>query len=189
MNKRELSLIAEVVTKAVLKHLSVYVRKIVREELEIRGNLIQEEVVERQPQKIDRKKSRALASQIFGNEFREIIESTKPNIKVPVNTGNRLLDEIITNAPREEELVTPRISIPKKDPIQIEQLYENNIKGVPVEVAENIDFSAFMDKMNEIRSEPIAVPASHRGVFKVDKNDIVESQKIGPTKIIKQYKA
>jgi len=187
MTNKELNLITEAVTKAILKHLSVYVRKIVREELEISGSLIQEEVVEQQPKKIDRKRSQALASKIFGNEFKEIIESTKPNIKIK-STGNQLLDEMIMTAPREEELITQKVKVPKQQPIPIEKLYENNVKGIPVDIAENLDFSGFLDKMDEMKGTPPPM-GMQRGIYNIDKNDIVQEQKIGDVKIVKSYKA
>jgi len=192
MTRKDFELIAEVivpaVTKAVMKNLSVYVRRIVREELEIQGSLIQEQVEERPVKKQARKRVSAADSQLFGDTFRDIVESSKQKVKMPT-TGNRMLDEIIETTPTEDQLINrQRVVIPKSEPINIEELYLNGIKAVKPEVAENIDYSAFLEKMDEIKGTP---PPSNapRGIFKVDKSDILQEQRVGPTRIEKTYKA
>ncbi len=190
MTKKEIILISEVVTKAVLKSLSVYVRKIIREELEIRGTVIQEEeqVVKQPIRKTI--KQRPKSSELFSDTFREIIEGSRSNIKFP-STGNNLLDEMIMTAPKEERLVEQVVRIPKGKPIPIEELYLNDIKKVTPAMAENLDYTEFFNKMDESKGSPppMVNVGNTRALYTKDESSIVEHQKTGEVKVVKSYRA
>jgi hypothetical protein len=196
MDKRT-QLITEAITKAVISTLPLLIRKIVREEIELelikRGTVISENVKAKVNNKV-KNKSRNIATvkELYEGSF----ENVYKKVELP-STGNRLLDEAINDAPSEDELIrktTRSQEISNEKPIPIEDIYLNDIKKVSANLAENIDYSAFVDMMDKNRTMDegtasiMGAGMNKKALFVKDPNSIVEEQRVGQSKVEKEYK-
>ena len=194
MNKREMSLIAEVVTKLVLESIVPIIKKVAREEYKI---LAEQQSLTKPIKKVQRS---FIDKSTYQNDFKEILEATRPKINLP-STGSKLLDDILTSAPTEEQLMQEtEISQTKSTKqynttIPIEELYLNNVKNVTAELAENVDYSAFIKRMDNIKNNSggfsLLPPdiSSPTALYNKDKNSILQEQKIGQAKVERTFKA
>lgn len=200
MNKKEYLFLTENITKAVIMSIPVMIRKIVREEIELYNSSNNEQILENKKQVIKNRVVRKLdkgstLKEIYGVDPVEAREDIRPKVRMP-STGNRALDDLIGNGPTEDDLIRESqrpITVPQGKPIPVEELYLNDIKNISSQVAENVDYSAFLESMDRASGDKTMAPAAPfnaTSYYQKDPNSIIENQKVlGPANIVKQYKA
>lgn len=205
MTNKELNIVVTSVVKAIGSQIPVLVRRIVREELELNNSMGKSFVSEQtsftpkrqQPQKqVKRKVTENDLSRLFeGGDISNIFSETKSKVKMPT-TGINLLDEYLEQAPTEDELIrqsqrSTSVNTGMK-PMPIEQLYENDIKTVSVDDALNIDYSGFLNMMNNASAEKgshIPMGVNPSAMYVKDPSLVLQEQSVGTPRVEKQYKA
>lgn len=199
MKKEEIQLICDVVAKVVIESLQENINKIVRNEV---NKVLNENKVSPQKKRQQSSYRNALGG-IYSEEFNEMLQESKSVGKKVrpknINTGNVLIDEILSGVSSEEEIIErhkPNSGlIEPTELIPIEEIYLNDVKDISPEMAQSIDYTEFLNKMSENKSEPMGSMAmmgggaSPRSMYTVDKASIIQEQRItGPTKIEKQIR-
>ena len=209
MTRKELDIIVESTVKAIASSLPMIIRKIVREEIELNESLQNSKFINENKIKNNKfQKSERLNSQKY--QKRKIVESDLNKIfengnvsnifsetkKSFPSTGINLLDEYIKSAPSEKEISDnffgkneTKIS---NNPIPIEEIYMNDVKKVSVDDAQNIDYSSFLEQMNNISSDKgssIPIGVNPRALYVKDPSTILQEQSVGTPRVEKTYKA